>query len=118
MQQQMFTCLQTDQLPILVEAGAIAELGGKNLEEVKATNSESMINTVTYEGGVYGVPYAYNGWFMYYDSSKFTEDEVKDLDVMLAKDLGDDVTNVCFQLSNSWYIPSFFYGVGGHNVWP
>ena len=29
-----------DQLPILVEAGAIAELGGKNLEEVKATNSE------------------------------------------------------------------------------
>lgn len=102
-----------DQLPILVEAGAIAELGGKNLEEVKATNSESMINTVTYEGGVYGVPYAYNGWFMYYDSSKFTEDEVKDLDVMLAKDLGDDVTNVCFQLSNSWYIPSFFYGVGG-----
>ena len=32
---------------------------------------------------------------------------------MLAKDLGDDVTNVCFQLSNSWYIPSFFYGVGG-----
>lgn len=50
---------------------------------------------------------------MYYDSSKFTEDEVKDLDVMLAKDLGDDVTNVCFQLSNSWYIPSFYYGVGG-----
>ena len=102
-----------DQLPILVEAGAIAELGGKNLEEVKATNSESMVNTVTYQGGVYGVPYAYNGWFMYYDSSKFTEDEVKDLDVMLAKDLGDDVTNVCFQLSNSWYIPSFYYGVGG-----
>lgn len=23
------------------------------------------------------------------------------------------MTNVCFQLSNSWYIPSFFYGVGG-----
>lgn len=72
-----------------------------------------MVNTVTYQGGVYGVPYAYNGWFMYYDSSKFTEDEVKDLDVMMAKDLGDDVTNVCFQLSNSWYIPSFYYGVGG-----
>ena len=44
-----------DQLPILVEAGAIAELGGKNLEEVKATNSESMVDTVTYQGGVYGV---------------------------------------------------------------
>lgn len=102
-----------DQLPILVESGAIAELGGKNLDEVKATNSESMVNTVTYDGGVYGVPYAYNGWFMYYDSSKFTEDEVKDLDTMMAKDLGDDVINVCFPLGNSWYIPAFYYGVGG-----
>ena len=102
-----------DQLPILVEAGAVAELGGKNLEEIKATNSESMVNSVTYDGGVYGVPFAYNGWFMYYDSSKFTEDEVKDLDVMMAKDLGDDVINVCFHLDNSWNMPAFYYGVGG-----
>lgn len=102
-----------DQLPVLVEAGAIAELGGANLDAVKAANSESMINTVTYEGGVYGVPFAYNGWFMYYDTSKYTEDEVKDLDVMMAKDLGDGVTNVCFPLSNSWYIPAFYYGAGG-----
>ena len=102
-----------DQLPILVEAGAIAKLGGTNLEAIQAANSESIMNTVTYEGGVYGVPYAYNGWFMFYDSSKFTAEEVKDLDVMLAKDLGDDVTNVCFCLGNSWYIPSFYYGVGG-----
>ena len=102
-----------DQLPILVEAGAIAKLGGDNLEAIKAANSESMMNTVTYDGGVYGVPYAYNGWFMFYDSSKFTADEVKDLDAMMAKDLGDGVTNVCFCLGNSWYIPSFYYGVGG-----
>lgn len=46
-----------DQLPILVESGAIAELGGTNLDAVKAANSESMINTVTYNGGVYGVPF-------------------------------------------------------------
>lgn len=102
-----------DQLPILVDSGAIAELGGKNLDAVKAANSESMMNTVTYEGGVYGVPYAYNGWFMYYDSSKFTADEVKDLDAMMAKDLGEGVINVCFPLGNSWYIPAFYYGVGG-----
>lgn len=102
-----------DQLPILVEAGAIAQIGGTNLETIKSEYSESMVNTVTYEGGVYGVPFAYNGWFMFYDKSKFSEDEVKDLDVMLAKDLGADTTNVMFPLSNSWYIPAFYYGVGG-----
>lgn len=102
-----------DQLPVLVGAGAIAELGGTNLETVQSSYSESMVNTVTYEEGVFGVPYAYNGWFMFYDKSKFTEEEVKDLDVMMAKDLGEDVTNVMFCLGNSWYIPAFYYGVGG-----
>ena len=94
-----------DQLPFLVDSGALAELGGANLEKVKSMNSESMINSVTYKDGVYGVPYSYNGWFMFYDKSK--------LDVMLAKDLGEGTTNVIFPLSNSWYLPAFYYGVGG-----
>ncbi|RRD94967.1 extracellular solute-binding protein [Clostridiales bacterium COT073_COT-073] len=102
-----------DQIPVLVEAGALAQLGGKNLEAVKAMNSESMMNSVTYKDAVYGVPFSYNGWFMFYDKSKFTEEEVKNLDTMLAKDLGEGVTNVMFQLDNSWYLPAFFYGVGG-----
>ncbi len=102
-----------DQLPILVEAGAIAELGGTNLETVKAANSESMLNTVTYQGGVYGVPFAYNGWFMYYDTSKFTPEEASDLNVMMEKELGEGIYNVCFPLGNSWYLPAFYYGMGG-----
>ncbi len=102
-----------DQIPIFVEAGAIAKLGGKYLEEVKAANSQSMIDSVTYDGGVYGVPFAYNGWFMFYDKSKFSAEEVKDLDVMLAKDLGDGVTNAIFPMDNSWFLAAFLYGVGG-----
>ncbi len=102
-----------DQIPVLVDAGAIAKLGGKYLDEVKAMNSQSMIDSVTYDGGVYGVPFGYNGWFMFYDKSKYTEEEVKDLDAMLAKDLGEDVTNAIFPMDNAWYLPAFFYGVGG-----
>lgn len=102
-----------DQIPFLVDSGALAELGGTNLEKIKSMNSESMMNSVTYKDGVYGVPYSYNGWFMFYDKSKFTEEEIKDLDTMLAKDLGEGTTNVMFQLSNSWYLPAFYYGVGG-----
>ena len=43
---------------------------------------------------------------MYYDKSKFTEDDVKNLDKMLAKG------KVAFPLSNSWYIASFYAANG------
>lgn len=102
-----------DQIPVMVDAGAIARIGGTALDTIKATNSESMVTSVTYGDAVYGVPFTSNTWFMYYDKSKFTEDEVKSLDTMMAKDLGDGVTNFAFPLSNSWYIAAFYYAAGG-----
>ncbi len=102
-----------DQIPILVQAGALAQLGGKTVENIEANNDESIINSVKYEDGYYGVPYTSNTWFMYYDKSKFTEDEVKSLDTMMAKDLGKGTTNFAFPLDNSWYISSFYYAAGG-----
>ncbi|WP_026506989.1 extracellular solute-binding protein [Butyrivibrio sp. MC2013] len=95
-----------DQIPDLLAAGGIAELGGTAVENIKASNSETMVNTVTYDGGVYGVPFTSNTWFMYYDKSVFTEDDVKSLDTMLEKGV------VAFPLSNSWYIASFYVGNG------
>jgi len=72
-----------DQLPNLIEAGALAELGGSTLDDVKARNSEKAISYLTYDGGVYGVPFTTNTWFMYYDKRVFSEDDVKSLDTML-----------------------------------
>lgn len=102
-----------DQIPILVKAGALAQLGGTTVENIEANNDESIINSVKYNDGYYGVPFTSNTWFMYYDKSKFTEDEVKSLDTMMAKDLGDGVTNFAFPLDNSWYIEAFYYAAGG-----
>lgn len=102
-----------DQIPILVKAGALAELGGNTVTNIEANNDESIINSVKYNDGYYGVPYTSNTWFMYYDKSKYTEDEVKSLDTMMAKDLGDGVTNFAFPLDNSWYIASYYYAAGG-----
>lgn len=102
-----------DQIPILVKAGAIAKLGGSTVEAMKASDSESMVNSVTYEDHIYGVPFSPNTWFMYYDKSKFTEEEVKSLDTMMEKDLGAGVTNFAFPLDNSWYIAAFYYAAGG-----
>ncbi|WP_294405803.1 extracellular solute-binding protein [uncultured Clostridium sp.] len=107
-----------DQIPTLVEAGAIAKLGGQTVEDMKANNSESMIGTVTYNDGVYGIPYTPNTYFLYYDKSKYSDEDVKNLDKMMAKDLGDGVSNFSCTINNSWYLPSFFYAAGGQLFGP
>ena len=79
-----------DQIPDLLKAGGIAELGGSTLDAIKANNSETTVNTVTYDGAVYGVPFTGNTWFMYYDKSVFSDEDVKSLDAMLEKDYRRD----------------------------
>ena len=96
-----------DNLPDLVAANAISELGGAAAEYVQSTNSQAVVDSVTYDGGIYGVPFTTNTWYMYYDKAAFTEEEAKSLDAMLAKD------KVSFPLTNSWYIASFFVANGG-----
>ena len=95
-----------DQIPDLLKAGAIAELGGSTLETIKANNSATTVNTVTYDGSVYGAPYSGNTWFMFYDKSVFTEEDIKSLDAMLEKG------KVAFPLNNSWYIAAFYVANG------
>ena len=97
-----------DQLGTLIQANAIAKLGGSALEQVKADNTQRMVDTVSdAEGNVYGIPFTVNTWFMYYDSSKLTADDVKSLDAMMAKG------TVAFPITNTWYVPAFYYANGG-----
>ncbi|MBQ4529490.1 MAG: extracellular solute-binding protein [Lachnospiraceae bacterium] len=95
-----------DQLTDLIAANGIAQLGGETETYVKETNSQAIVDSVSVDGAVYGVPFTTNTWFMYYDKSAFTEDEVKSLDAMIAKD------KVSFPLNNSWYIASFYVANG------
>ena len=95
-----------DQIADLLNAGAIAELGGDYAEQVKEQNDATIVNSVTYEDGIYGIPFTANTWFMYYDKRVFTEEDIKSLDTMLEKG------KVAFPLSNSWYIASFYAGNG------
>lgn len=66
-----------DQIGKLKDANAIAELGGKTLDQIKADNSEVVVDSVTQDGAVYGVPFTTNTWFMYYNKSMVSEDEIK-----------------------------------------
>ncbi len=95
-----------DQIPDLINSQAISELGGSTVEQIKKDNSDTTVNTVTYNDAVYGVPFTANTWFMYYDKRVFSEDDVKNLDTMLKKG------KVGFPLSNSWYMASFYVANG------
>jgi len=105
--------MSNDNIAALADAGAIARLGGTTADEITANVSESMLGSVTYNGGIYGIPYTTNTYFMYYDTSLYTEEEVLSLETMMAKDLGDGIINFSFDLDNSWYAPGFFYAAGG-----
>ena len=96
-----------DQLGTLLQANAIARLGGDVLAQIEADNSETMVASVTSGEGVYGVPFTGNTWFMYYDKSVYTEEDIKSLDAMMAKKA------VAFPVTNTWYLPAFFFANGG-----
>lgn len=95
-----------DQLQTLIDANAIAKLGGETADYVKNTNSSSIVNSVTVDGNIYGIPFTTNTWFMYYDKSKFTQDDIKSLDKMLEND------KVAFNITEGWYMSSFFLANG------
>lgn len=95
-----------DRLPTLIDAKAAAKFGGIYEEEIKRTNSETVINSLIDDGFLYGVPFTTNTWFMFYDKSVFSEEDVKNLDTMLEKGV------VSFPFTNSWYLPAFYIGNG------
>ena len=97
----------SDQIGTLVEAGALAELGGDYLTQVQNDVSETYLNSVTYNGGVYGFPMTCNTWFMYYNKSVLSEDDVKSLETMLEKGV------VAFPMTTAWYNGAIFLANGG-----
>ncbi len=96
-----------DQLGALLQANAIARLGGDVEAQVKADNSETMVASVSKDGALYGVPFTGNTWFMYYDKSVYSEEDIKSLDAMMA------IKPIGFEVTNTWYLPAFYFAAGG-----
>jgi len=97
-----------DHLGGLIQAGAVAKLGGSYLEQVKADNNETFVGTVTYsDGEVYGFPVAPNTWFMFYNKAIVGDADITSLEAILEKGI------VTFDVANSWNLPAFFFAAGG-----
>lgn len=100
-----------DQINDLVKAGALYEIT-RNKDAIIAANLASSIEASTVGGKLYAYPStADNGYFMYYDKSIFTEEDVKSLDKMLEVAKAKN-RKVFMDVSNGWYIASFFLGAG------
>ena len=95
-----------DTLTTLTDASALAKFGGKYREEIESMNTPEVLDSLIMDEDLYGVPFTTNTWFMYYDKSVFSEEDIQNLDTMLEKGV------VSFPFTNSWYLPAFYLGNG------
>jgi len=108
-----------DQLTQLVNGDALTRIGGSRLETLKAQNTADSVDAATVKRGeneeVYGIPYTDNTFFMYYDKSVLTEQDVASIDGILAKCSGNK--KLGFLVSDGWYNSAFYFGKGlGYDV--
>lgn len=93
-------------LETLCQANALTEWGGTYKQFVEDNYPESLVDTLNFDGGLYGVPITTDTYFMYYDKSVFSEDDAKSLDTMLEKG------KVAFPLANGYYLAAFYLANG------
>lgn len=93
-------------LETLCQANALTEWGGTYKQFVEDNYPESLVDTLNFDGGLYGVPITTDTYFMYYDKSVFSEEDAKSLDTMLEKG------KVAFPLANGYYLAAFYLANG------
>ena len=100
-----------DQLMELVSADALYEVT-RDRERIEAANSAGSVESATLNDMLYAYPMsADNGYFLYYDKSVLSDEDVKTLDGILLK-ANEAGKKVFMDVSDGWYIASFFLGAG------
>ena len=110
-------CFAQDQTARLIQAGALAPLGQAAAELVKNSHDKASVGAVTSGDKLYGYPLTSdNGYFMYYDKSVIPETAIGNMTDLIAaaKAAG---RNISFELENSWYTVSYFFGAGCISEW-
>ncbi len=101
----------SDQIGALTSAGALYRIT-RNREEIENACTEESIRAATVNGELYGYPAVSDTYFLYYDKSKLSDDDVESLDAIMAKDIPDTKTNFAMNLDDGWYQAGFFLGAG------
>jgi len=61
---------------------------------------------------VYGIPFTHNTFYMYYDKTLMTEEDIKTIEGIVSKDTADDVYNFYFESGGGWKLGAWYYGAG------
>ncbi|MCC8129447.1 MAG: extracellular solute-binding protein, partial [Clostridiales bacterium] len=111
-----------DQLADLVNAGALQSIDaltealeaytGKTVEDIEAANGAGSVAAATMNDTLYAFPMGGgNNYFLYYDSSVLSEEDVASWDSLLAAAEAAG-KQVGMTLASGWYNASFFIGAG------
>ncbi|GHV17725.1 sugar ABC transporter substrate-binding protein [Clostridia bacterium] len=101
----------SDQLRDLVDQGGLYEVT-RNKADIIARNSEVSVEAASLNGKLYGYPMsADNGYFLYYDKSVLSDDDVKSFEKILEVAAAAD-KKVLMALDDSFYVASFFFAAG------
>ena len=107
----VYSCIN-DQLPKLINGDGLARIAGERLNRVQAANSDGAMESVTIsvggESGVYGMPYTDNTFFLYYNKSVLSEEDVQSFDGILSK--CSSTKQFAFPMTDGWYTSSFYFG--------
>ena len=100
-----------DQLNELVNAGALQEVL-LNPDDVKSRNLPGSVGAATMNDKLYAYPMtADNGYFLYYDASVLSAEDVQSVDTMLEKAAAAG-KKFMMSVNDAWYIYSFYAGAG------
>jgi arabinogalactan oligomer/maltooligosaccharide transport system substrate-binding protein len=101
-----------DQINELVAAGALQEVAATYTYDVANANVAGSVEAASVDGKLYAYPMtADNGYFMFYDASVFSEEDVQSLDTMIEKAQAAG-KKIAMDVSNGWYLYAFFQGAG------
>ena len=96
----------SDMTEELVEAGLLLRVR----DDAKRISSAKQ--ALSLDGAQYGYPFSAETYFLYYDRSKFADNEVDDLNMMMSKKLGDTQYSLAMALDDGVYQGAFFLAAG------
>ncbi|MHB8107119.1 MAG: extracellular solute-binding protein [Candidatus Cryosericum sp.] len=101
----------SDQIAALQSAGALLPVT-VDTAAITAASSPASVTASTVGGQLVAYPSSADTYFLYYDKKYLSDAEAGSLETIMSKAQPTGVTNFAMNLSNGWYIASFFFAGG------